>query len=384
MEVEIHGTCDTRFSKVQAEFAEGFRSRDELGASLSVTLDGLPVVDLWAGYADSERSQPWQRDTIAMLYSATKGMVALCAHQLADRGFLDLDAPVADYWPEFAAAGKSEIPVSWLLCHRSGLHAIREPLPPEALYDWDAVVGALAAAEPWWTPGEQHAYQAVTFGWLVGEVVRRVSGRSLGTYFREEIAKPFGVDLHIGLGDAEIARTASVTQLSPPPEFMDGMEFDPESPLILAFANPAGLGDHNDPRFRRAEVPGINGHAGAHALARVYGALACGGELDGQRLLSPEAITLATREQVNGPDGLMGSNTRFGLGFMLSRDTPESTFGSSAGFGHAGAGGSLGFADPKHRLGFGYVPNRLGPSSMEFGERAVALVEAVYSELEST
>jgi CubicO group peptidase (beta-lactamase class C family) len=380
MRVEIHGECDPRFKRVRDEFEEGFRSRDEIGAALAVTLYGQPVVDLWAGHADPDRTRSWQKDTIVNLYSTTKGMTALCAHHLADRGELDFDAPVSRYWPEFAAAGKGEVPVAWLLCHRSGLHAIREALPPESLYDWDAVVAALAAAEPWWTPGERHAYQAVTFGWLVGEVVRRITGRTLGTYFREEIAEPLGLDLHIGLRDGEIARAADITAMPPPPEILDAMQNDPSSPLLLAFVNPAGVGDHNDERFRRAEIPAINGHGSARALARVYGALACGGEVDGIRLLSAEAIARATREQVRGLDDLLDLPTRFGLGFMLSQDTPKTMFGGPAGFGHPGAGGSVGFADPERRLGFGYVPNRLGPG-MEIDERAIALIGSLYTEL---
>jgi CubicO group peptidase (beta-lactamase class C family) len=381
MAIEIHGDSAPRFKRLREVFAEGFRERDEIGAALAVTIDGQSVVDLWAGHADPARTRPWQRDTIANLYSTTKGMTALCAHRLVEQGRLDLDAPVASYWPEFAQARKQAIPVRWLLDHRAALIAISAPLPPEALYDWDQVVEALAAQEPWWTPGEKHGYQPVTFGWLVGEVVRRVSGRSLGTFFRDEIARPLGLEMHIGLAESDLGRVADITALPMPPEMMEAMQEDPRAPLVLAFINPMGAGDHNDPRFRRAEVPAINGHGNARALARVYGALARGGEIDGVRVLGPEAIERASEEQVSGHDALLDFPTRFGLGFMLSQlDVPEMRFGGSKAFGHPGAGGSIGFADPETRVGFGYVPNRLG-EGMDLDPRAIALIEALYAEL---
>jgi CubicO group peptidase (beta-lactamase class C family) len=381
MAIQIHGNSDPRFKRVSEVFAEGFRERDEIGAAVAVTIDGRPIVDLWAGHADPDRTRPWRRDTIVNLYSTTKGMTALCAHRLVEQGRLDLDAPVASYWPEFAQAGKEAIPVRWLLDHRAGLVAISAPLPPDALYDWDQVVAALAAQEPWWTPGEKHGYQAITFGWLVGEVVRRISGRSLGTFFREEIAGPLGLDLHIGLAESDLGRVADITMLPMPAEMMEAMQGDPRAPAVLAFTNPMGSGDHNDPRYRQAEVPAINGHGNARALARLYGALACGGEVDGVRVLGSEAIARATEEQVRGHDALLETPTRFGLGFMLSQqDVPGMRFGGPKAFGHAGAGGSIGFADPETRVGFGYVPNRLG-EGMDIDPRASALIDAVYAEL---
>jgi CubicO group peptidase (beta-lactamase class C family) len=308
-------------------------------------------------------------------------MTALCAHRLVDSGRLDLDAPVARYWPEFARAGKGAISVRWLLSHRAGLQAIRTQLPPEMLYDWNAMCGALAAAEPCIAPGAL-GYHPVTYGWLVGELVRRIDGRSLGRFFSDEIGGPAGADFHIGLGPAEEKRAAEITPLAPPPEV--AAAFSGSSPgepplLVLAFVNPSGTGDHNAPAHRRAEIPAINGHGSAAALARIYGALACGGEVDGVRLLSPAAIARARALEAEGTDALLGIPIRMGLGFWLTQPGVAGfCFGPNPdAFGHPGAGGSLGFADPSAHVGFGYVTNRLG-TSVSVDERPAALIDAFY------
>src|SRR5262245_20882305 len=220
----IPGTCDPRFDRVRDVFAQNFRERDEVGAAMALTLDGRPVVDLWAGHADLMRTRPWERSTIVNVYSTTKGMTAICLHQLVEQGRVDLDAPVARYWPEFARAEKESIPVRAFLGHRSGLAAVKPVLPAAALYDWDAMVAALAAETPWWQPGTGHGYHAITFGWLVGEVVRRVSGKSLGTYFREAIAGPLGMDFHIGLPDREHHRCAEMSSIPLPDPSSDGVQ----------------------------------------------------------------------------------------------------------------------------------------------------------------
>lgn len=378
-EPAISGSSVPCFKPVRDVFARGFRDGEELGAALSVVVDGQTVLDLWAGYADPGRSRPWHRDTIVNLYSTTKAMTALCAHRLAERGELDLDRPVADYWPEFSAHGKGGIPVRWLLSHRAGLPAVREPLPPEALYDWEAMTAALAAETPWWTPGEAHGYHAVTYGWLVGEVVRRVSGRTPGRLFREEIAGPLAADLAIGLDARDLGRVADMTALQPPSELAEAFAQGGESLLMLAFMNPMGTGDRNDAAYRTAEIPAINGHGNARALARIYAALARGGELEGVRLLGPDAIERLREEQSRGHDRVLGVDTRFGLGFLLPLSSPEARFGPSpCAFGHPGAGGSVGFADPDARLGFGYTPNRMGDTVL-LDPRAIALIDAVYA-----
>jgi CubicO group peptidase (beta-lactamase class C family) len=379
---EIQGTCHPRYARLRDAFAQGFRARREIGAAIAVTVDGEPVVDLWAGHADPARTRPWTCDTIVHLYSVTKGMTSLCAHRLVERGSLDLDAPVARYWPEFAQGGKGSIPVRWLLSHRAGLPAIRTPLPPETLYDWDGMCAALAAAEPC-LPSGQLAYHPLTFGWLVGELVRRVDGRSLGRFFREEIAEPLGADLHIGLRPSEEQRAADITDLEPPPELaasFSGTQGEGVPLLMLSFINPIGNGDHNSPEHRRAEIPAVNGHGSAAALARIYGSLACSGRLGAVQILSPASIERARTEQVADVDPLLGIRLRLGLGYWLSQPgVPGLAFGpNQAAFGHPGAGGSLGFADPTARVGFGYATNRMG-NSIAIDERPQALIDALYA-----
>jgi CubicO group peptidase (beta-lactamase class C family) len=382
--VEVHGRCDARFAAVRDAFAAAFERGDEIGAALAIVVDGRPVVDVHAGHADLARTRPWVRDTIANVYSTTKGMAALCLLQLVERGKVELDAPVARYWPEFAAAGKEAIPVRWLLSHRAGLAAVRAPLPGDALYDWDAMASALAAERPWWTPGERHGYHAITFGWLVGEVVRRVTGRSLGGYFRDEIARPLGADFQIGLPDGEHARVAELSPMAPPPpgampNLFEAFGKEPDGLLARAFLNPPTLAlGPNHAAWRRAEIPGANGHGDARGLARIYGALARGGAQDGVHVLAPETIERAREEQSSGPDAVLQLSTRIGLGFMLPQAARDARFGpSESAFGHPGAGGSLGFADPEAKLGFGYVMNKMGPSIL-VDARPLALIDAAY------
>ena len=214
---EIFGDCDARFAKVRDGFAANFAAGKEIGASVCVTVDGKPVVDLWAGHADKARTRPWHKNTIVNVYSSTKGLGALCANLLADRGVLDMDAPVAKYWPEFAQAGKATLPVSYCLSHRAGLSAVRTPLAPADIYDWDKMCAELAAQEPWWMPGTAHGYHAITYGWLVGELVRRVTGRRIGRFFREEIVHPLALDAFIGCGPELDARIAELVPSPPAP-----------------------------------------------------------------------------------------------------------------------------------------------------------------------
>lgn len=384
----IAGTCDPRFARVRDVFAQNFRERDEVGAAVALTVAGRPVVDLWAGHADQLRTRPWERDTIVNVYSTTKGMAALCLHQLVEQGRVDLDAPVARYWPAFAQAGKESLPVRHLLGHRAGLAAVKALLPGEALYDWDAMVDALAAERPWWEPGTAHGYHAVTFGWLVGEVVRRVTGKSLGTYFREAVAGPLGMDFHVGLPDAEHGRVAEMSGIPMPEPGAEGMQLglvmmmDPEGLTARAFMNPPSMARGvNIPEWRRAEIPGANGHADARALARVYGALASGGAADGVHVLSAESIARCHAELSQGPDLVLQVETRFGHGFMLPQARPDTRIGHGPrAFGHPGAGGSIGFADPDAEVGFGYVLNRMGPHIL-LDPRATALIDAVYASL---
>ena len=366
----VEGHCDARFTRLREIFETSFADGEEIGAAIAFCLDGEMVVDLWGGHRDRERRVPWTRDTLVNTYSTTKGMTAICAHQLVERGLLDLDAPVARYWPEFAAQGKDSIPVHWLLSHQAGLPAVRSPLPADAIFDWAAMASALAAQEPWWEPGTRHGYHAMTFGFLVGELIRRVSGQRVGAYFRDHVAGPLGVDYHIGLAVEHDARTSDLFgSLAPPsggPEipgplgaFLRDMT-DPSTMAGAAFGNPPAREDRVNTRaWRAAEIPAANGHGTAAALARIYGTLARGGELDGVRLLEPASIDQARSEQAFGPDAVLGGlPMRFGLGFMLRQDFMPISPNAGA-FGHPGAGGSIGMADPDAKVGFGYVMNKM-------------------------
>ena len=381
---EIHGTCDARFRRVRETFESAFERGAEVGAAVCLTLDGECVVDLWGGWMDRERRRPWQRDSLVNVFSTTKGMTALCAHRLVDQGKLDLDAPVADYWPEFGAAGKSDIRVRQLLSHQAGLPALRDPLPPEALFDWETMTRALAAERPWWEPGSRHGYHAVTFGWLVGEVVRRISKKSLGSYFRDEIAGPLHADFYIGFGpelDDRVARLIQgpVVKDQGVPLF-ERMMSDPDGMTAKAFLNPSVMGNVAMSRaWRGAEIPAANGHASAAAVATIYGAVACG-EWDGVQVLSAEAVDRARQEQVYGEDAVLLLPTRIASGFMLA--PPEEPCGPNPrAFNHAGAGGSLGLCDPEARIGFGYVMNHMHMGAWLVDPRARALVAAVYEGL---
>ncbi|MFT4570526.1 MAG: CubicO group peptidase (beta-lactamase class C family), partial [Candidatus Binatia bacterium] len=298
---QIAGTNDDRFARVREVFTQHFSDGAEIGAAVAVTVGGEPVVDLWGGVADPESGRAWERDTLVNVFSTTKAMTALCALRLYELGQLDLDAPVASYWPEFAAAGKEAIPVRSLLNHQAGLAAVRKPLDGPVLFDWDAITSALAAETPWWNPGTAHGYHALTFGWLVGEVVRRVSGKSLGRFFADEFATPLGLDFHIGLDPSLDSRVATMGGLSMEPapgepSLAEIILGDSESVSAKAFTNPVSLmlpETVNSRAWRGAEIPGANGHSDARSLARIYGALAGNGMCDGVDVLSNEVRDLA-------------------------------------------------------------------------------------------
>ncbi len=386
MSVKIEGSCDPRFKRVREAFESNFVAGLEVGAAVAATVDGKPVVDLWAGHADKAGTRPWQRDTLVNVYSTTKGITAMLAHRLVDQGRLDLDAPVASYWPEFAAAGKAKIPVNYLLSHRAGMAAVRKQLPPDGYFNWTLMCDALAAQEPWWEPGTKHGYHAITFGHLVGEVIRRITGKSPGTYLREEIAGPHQLDIHIGVDASFDPRIADLVGAAPPPpgaaDSFAQMASDPESVTYKAIANPVPVIDPkliNSRAWRAAEVPAANGHATARDLARLYGALASGGKLDGRQVLTPESIKRAYAEQAVGPDAVLGQKTRWGLGFALTQ--PETPLGPNPHtFGHPGAGGSIGFADPDARVSFGYVMNQMGANAL-LDTRAASLYNALFESL---
>ena len=383
---EIHGSCDPAFAAVRDAFAANFdRSQgvSDAGAAVALYAGGRPVADLWAGHSDAAGTRPWRRDTIVCVYSCTKGMAALCAHLLADRGRLDYDAPVANYWSEFAQAGKESVTVRELMSHRAGLPSLREPLGPGGLWDWDTVANALAAEEPHWEPGSAHGYHTLSFGHLVGELVRRIDGRDLGRFFREEVAEPLGLDFLIGFGPERDARVAEL--LSPPEDSILGplsrAALDVSAERIERYDDPHLLTAPvaSSRAWRAAQIPGANGHSDARSLARVYALLAGGGELDGVRLLGPDTIARATENQSRGPDRtILGVATSFGLGFMLhGADPPMSIGPGERAFGHNGAYGSIGLADPDAGIGFGYVLNRFGEPLGD--RRGLDILDAAYA-----
>jgi CubicO group peptidase (beta-lactamase class C family) len=344
-----------------------------------VAIDGVPVVDLWAGWMDRGRTRPWERDTLVDVFSVGKPMAVLCLLQLVERGQVDLDRPVAAYWPEFAAAGKEAVTVRMLLGHRAGLPGVRRELPGHAMYDWELMTSRLAAEAPWWTPGPAHGYHPNTYGFLVGELVRRVGGEGIGERFDRAIARPLGADFGFGLPPSEDARVAEFLF---PNAAAESLASPGGAPLIVrrAYFNPpgvSGIGTVNTRAWRAAVMPSTNGHATARAVARIYSALACGGALDGVRILRPDTLAEATREVSSGPDRVLARPSRFGLGFQLPQ--PQRPLGPNPGaFGHFGAGGSLGFADPRERLAFAYTPNQGGGPRWQ-NPRNRGLIEALYS-----
>ena len=399
---EIAGFCDPRFERVAEEFERNFQQRDELGASVCVTLEGERVVDLWGGIAHPDSQAPWTEDTISIVWSATKGATALCAHILASRGLLDLDAPVIRYWPEFGQAGKETIPVKMLLNHQSGLAALSEPLPAGAFCDWELMVKALEKQEPFWKPGSMHGYHGLTFGWLVGEVVRRVSGKSLGTFFREEVAEPLGLDFWIGLPEEHENRVAPMIPAPPP-----GPE-EPVPAMFVAMADPTSLqtllmfnsGGHMVPgsdgtlgfnlrAAHAAEIGAAGGISNGRGLAGMYAPLANGGSLKGVDLVSRDTLSrMAAVSSASALDASILAPTRFSLGYAKSIDNRrepsctenDSVILSEEAFGHSGFGGALGFADPAARMSFGYVMNRMG-QGLGINRRGQSLVDAVYLSL---
>jgi len=388
-EKRVRGHFDERFLPTVEVFLQNFEQREEAGASLCVSVAGEIVVDLYGGHRDPQGKQPWEADTISIVFSCTKAATALCAQLLIERGELDLHAPVTHYWPEFGQNGKDRATVRMLLNHSVGLPALRDPVKPGGYTDWDYMVERLAAEEPFWEPGTRNGYHMITFGWTVGEIVRRVSGRSLGTFFREEIATPLGLDFHIGLAESEFARVAPMIPWVPDPSeppmpFTAALLADPKSIPFLSLLNSGGYAP-DAPESYAAEIGGGGGIANARALAGMYAPLANGGEHQGVRLLSPERIeAMRTVSVATECDATLQMPSRFGQGFMRSmdnRDRPsgamESALLGREAFGHAGAGGSIGFADPECTLAFGYSMTKMGAGIL-LNERGQALVDATY------
>lgn len=370
------GFADARFAEVRAAFEASLASGADLGGSVAVTVEGELVVDLWGGWADEARTRTWERDTIVNVWSTTKTMAATTALLLADRGDIDFDAPVALYWPEFAAGGKADVRVSQVMAHASGLSGWREPMSSLDLYDWEKATSLLAAQEPFWKPGSASGYHGVTHGYLIGEIVRRVTGKSLGTVFREEIAEPLGADFHIGFGPGLDSRVADLTA-PPPPALAPGVV---PSELLINMAMNAPL-DWTATRtraWREAEIPAAGGHGNARGIAIIHAVLANGGVSQGKRIMSEAGCRRALEQQVVGTDLVLGVPARFGLGFGLPHDWLETPNPNSIFW--CGLGGSLGFIDMDSRTSIAYAMNRMSGGTL-IDARALALAKAAWAAL---
>ncbi|WP_462378873.1 serine hydrolase domain-containing protein [Pseudomonas sp. Marseille-QA0892] len=375
----VQGYFDLKFEAVREAFETIFENPQERGAALCVEVEGERVVDLWGGVADKDGQQAWEQDTIVNVFSCTKPFAAVALLQLVQEGKLDLDEPVWSYWPEFASAGKDRITPRQLLSHTGGLAALREALPAEALYDWDRMTSAVAGESPWWAPGTAHGYSPITFGWLIGELLRRVDGKAPGDSIARRISAPLGLDFHVGLSDSEFNRVAHVSRAKglagdeATQRMLKTMMTEPNALSTRSFTNPPSvMTSTNRPEWRRLQQVAASGHGNARSLAAFYGAL-----MEGE-LLNAEHLNEMTREHAKGEDLTLLTATRFGLGCMLDQqNVPNATYGAGPrAFGHPGAGGSTGFADPDHTLSFGFVTNTLGPYVL-MDPRAQRLARAV-------
>jgi CubicO group peptidase (beta-lactamase class C family) len=357
---QIHGFTTPKFEGVRAAFAANFANGSDIGASVAVTVDGEPVVDLWAGHADAALSKPWEKDTLVNVYSTTKTMCALTALLLADRGELDFNQRVAHYWPEFAANGKGDVTVAQLMSHSAGLSGWKEPLKKEDIYDWEKATALLAAQAPYWAPGSKPGYHAMTQGFLVGEVVRRITGQTLGTVFRTEIAEQLGADFHIGLPASEDARVA---ELVPP---VGGASINPDftSEYAENMANNPGI----DPRetatraWRGAEIPAANGQGNARSVALIQTLMANGGVSNGKRILSEAGVRKALEEQISGDDLVLGMPVRYGMGYGLPGPARPLPNPNTVFWG--GYGGSLVIADMDARMCIAYAMNKMAATTV--------------------
>ncbi|MEE3328264.1 MAG: serine hydrolase domain-containing protein [Myxococcota bacterium] len=376
--MKAHGFCSDGFEGVRQTFESNFDKGRELGACVAVTRDGKPVVDLWGGDADGQGT-PWAEDTLVNVYSTTKTMAAICILVLADRGEIDLYSPVAQYWPEFAQAGKEGVTIAHVMSHSAGLSGFDPPLQRvDQLYDWDGICEHLAAQAPWWEPGTQSGYHAVTQGFMQGEVVRRVTGRSLGTFFKEEIAEPLDADFHIGL---EPAHDSRVGELQPPETGLQSSEeADPESVVARTFAG--AFLDATEPRteaWRRAEIPAAGGIGNARSVARIHSALACGGQVGGVTLMSEAGVLRALEEQTRGEDLVFGVPMVFGMGFGLN-DPCFPVSPNERAFFWGGWGGSVAIIDLDARVSIAYVMNKMQADLMG-DTRGAEIAAAVYTSL---
>lgn len=380
----VQGYFDPRFETVRELFAEQQTDAQARGGALCVTVGGETVLDLWQGVVDKDNQQVWEQDTLVNVFSCTKPLGAVALLQQVEAGRIELDSPLADAWPEFAQAGKEEITLRQVLSHRSGLSAISETMPPEALFDWDTMAAALAAQTPWWTPGATHGYAPVTYAWLLGEPLQRLSAERPGAYIQQHICQPLGMDFFVGVPDEDLQRIAHVSRLRN--QYGDDYARklfasmgQPEGMGFKAFGNPSSMMVSTNTReWQQAEILSANGTGNARSLARFWQVMAHGGSLDGVHLLDSKLVDVMQQQHSQGMDKTLLAPTRFGLGVMLEQDWECGGFGmGSQAFGHPGAGGSLGFCDPEAGVGFGYVTNTMGPYVL-MDPRALALSREVY------
>ncbi|MFH8464117.1 serine hydrolase domain-containing protein [Streptomyces sp. NPDC017991] len=385
--MDVNGSVAEGFEPVGAAFVRNFETLGDRGAAVAVYRDGHKVVDLWAGTKDIDGTETWARGTAQIVRSATKGVAAAALLLLHQRGQLDLDAPVGEYWPGFKAAGKERLLVRHVLSHRAGLPVLDHPLTAEESLDPLRGAEAVARQAPVWEPGADHGYHALTYGWLTGELLRRVTGDGIGDWIAREIAGPVGADLWVGLPDGEAARVGRVGRVETPAGD-GGLRARPKQSVVEAYEDPASLTrrafaaitpfpDQNDPAYRAAALPATNGIATADGLARFYASLI--GEVDGgTRLFTPSTLAAARTEESAGPDRVLVINTRFGLGYMLHGSA--SPFLATGSFGHPGRGGALGFADPESGTAFAYVTNGFR-KTVTADPRAQGLVRALRAAL---
>jgi CubicO group peptidase (beta-lactamase class C family) len=384
-DIQVDGSCHQEFASVRDEFVRNLTERGEIGAAVTVSIGGEPVVDLWGGLADPSTGRPWETDTRVVVFSNTKGATALCAHMAVDSGELALDAPVRRYWPEFAREGKEDTTVAMALAHSAAVPAITETISPGTMYDWEAMCDLLARQPAWWEPGTRTGYHTITYGWVVGELVRRVTGKSLGEFFRSEVAGPLGLEFDIGLPSELESLVAPLVLVGDfDSAFTRAMVEEPSSATAVCTQNIVDAGvDYNSREFRAAEIGGASGVASARGLCGMYAQLAAGG---GTLLKRDTLARMSETAVATFCDLVLRVPTRFSLGFMKSMDNRRtneencSAVLSSAAFGHVGAGGSVGFADPVENLSFGYVMNRQG-SGVLLNERGQKLIDRVYEAL---
>ncbi|HEY2751382.1 serine hydrolase domain-containing protein [Phenylobacterium sp.] len=373
--VEIAGHAQRRFAAVQDAFAANFDAGEELGARFTLVLAGEIVLDLWAGHADRARTRPFDERTLTPVFSTTKAIAALLIARLVDQGKLTYEQTVASVWPDFAAAGKASITIEQLMSHQEGLSGFPDPMEPSLWFDWDAICAKLAAMAPLWPPGTASGYHPITFGYLAGEIFRRVEGRTMGAALRQDLATPFGLDLWIGLPDSEFGRVADLQRPNALPDFGHHNEAT-RAAFLTPWSSPAGRGQAD---WRRMEIPSANGHCTAEALARLMGALANDGWLDGEDILSPALVAEAARERIRGQDLVLPFEMSWGAGFMRNQATHPWGPGNQT-FGHSGWGGSCAFADPERTLGGAYVMNKQSADLLG-DRRAKRLIEAAYASL---